>query len=226
MDFLKYIRACPLCQISFKTVEWLCEDCENKIVGQIRHHRHWIDDSIEHHYLFDWGPENQQISRLVHSLKGWGFFKPYKILSKIIFKFMIDSGLKTFQNSGKPEKPCLTGRKTLKNLFYPSQGQKDHALMLAHNLGVQTGLTPYPLIKQKTSLKQALLKRKDRQSIEIKSTLWKGKKALLVDDVVTTGATAKACWKALNRPEKLVVWSLFYRKNTFLSDFSVNQSIL
>ena len=217
VNFLKYIRACPLCQTSFKTVEWLCENCENKIVSQIRHHRRWIHSSIQHHYLFDWEPKNRQISKLVYSLKGWGIFKPYKIFSEIILNFMTGLDPKTFQGSTNSRSPHTEGKTILKNLFYPSQGRKDHAFILAHNLGARTGVTPHPLIKQKTNLKQALLKRKDRHSIKIKSTPWRGGRAFFVDDVVTTGATAKACWNALNRPEKLVVWSLFYRNKTLFS---------
>lgn len=218
MEFLlKYFRACPLCHTSFKPVEWLCEICEGKIMSQIQHHRRWIGNSIEHHYLFEWKPKDPQISKLVYSLKGWGFLKPYKIFSKIILNHMETDwlDLKTPLNSPEVKRsgPNNTHTKVLRNLFYPSQGHKDHALMLAHSLGTQMEVSPQPLIKQKTTLKQALLKRKERYSIKMKTSSWKGSQALLVDDIVTTGATVRACYKALNKPSKLIVWSLFYRKS-------------
>ncbi len=85
--------------------------------------------------------------------------------------------------------------------------------MLAQKLGNHTGIVPQPLMKQKTTVKQAFLKRRERQSIQMKTISWKGSQALLVDDVVTSGATVRACYKALNQPSKLIAWSLFYRKN-------------
>jgi len=34
---------------------------------------------------------------------------------------------------------------------------------------------------------------------------------IFVDDVITTGATARAAWLSLGRPERFVVWSLARR---------------
>ena len=189
---LEYFRACPLCGVSFQRVEWLCPCCQRDIVNRIGHYRRWVDDCIEHNYLLEWFSGDRRMSRLVYALKGRGFSKPYEIFSKMILARM----------SGRPEV-----------LFYPSRGKKDHAFMLAHHLGVQMGISPGALIKQKTSVKQALLGRRQRQGLEIKTSDWKGPKALLVDDVVTSGATVRACYRALNQPKKLVVWSLFYRKD-------------
>jgi predicted amidophosphoribosyltransferase len=36
---------------------------------------------------------------------------------------------------------------------------------------------------------------------------------VFVDDVFTTGATALAAWKALDRPEDFQVWTLIYRQS-------------
>ena len=190
--FLEYFRACPLCGVSFQRVQWLCPLCQRDIVDQIGHYRRWMSDCIEHNYLLQWFPGDRKMSRLVYALKGLGLSKPYGIFSKMILARM----------ESKP-----------KVLFYPSRGKKDHAFMLACHLGIQMGISPQALIKQKSSVKQALLGRKQRQSLEIKTSDWKGSKALLVDDVVTSGATVYACYKALNQPKKLVVWSLFYRKD-------------
>ena len=233
--FFKYFRACPLCHTSFKPVKWLCDLCESKVMDQVRDHRRWIDNTIEHHYLFEWKPGDQQLSKLVRSLKGWGFSKPYEIFSKIILNHIYGSGFDSSMGSFRkvsedsagqspvsvnsplsrigPGSSRKTNGKIPEGLFYPSGGRKDHALMLAQKLGNLMGLSPQPLIKQKTTLKQALLKRRERQSIEIKKSSWKESGVLLVDDVVTTGSTVRACYKALNQPSKLVVWSLFYRRS-------------
>ena len=206
-------------------------------MDRVGDHCRWIDNSIEHHYLFEWKQEDHGLSKLVYSLKGWGFSKPYEIFSEIIFNhirfpgsgfgFSMDSfrtGLESLRICHQ-NIDCQSFQRTeLKNskrmntkipgsLFYPSYGRKkDHALMLAEKLGNRMGISPQPLIKERASLKQALLKRKERQSIEVKTSSWRGTKALLVDDVVTSGATVRACYRALNRPSKLIVWSLFYRK--------------
>ena len=62
--------------------------------------------------------------------------------------------------------------------------------------------------KGKQSLKTRLGRRKARFEPQLSSS----KGVDFVDDIVTTGATAQACFEALPGSSKMTVWSLFYRK--------------
>ena len=69
------------------------------------------------------------------------------------------------------------------------------------------------LLLQKTKNKQARLSRRSRAAQSFWPHPGRHSGALFVDDIVTSGGTAKACYRALGQPAELTVWSLFYRKS-------------
>jgi len=79
----------------------------------------------------------------------------------------------------------------------------DHAGRLAKNLALITGYRYVPLLRRSDQLKQVGTKRASRlvqleQAFRaVRSEYIKDRQILLVDDVVTTGATLTACAKAL-----------------------------
>jgi hypothetical protein len=148
-----------------------------------------IDSRIDHYYLLDWEKEDG-LSPLVYSLKGGRCVWAFEFLSPY------------FRKLQSPRR---------KRLYYPSKEVEDHAFQLAHQLSLSQGLTPYPLIKT-TRKKQSLLRKGERGRVHYFSVRKEWREALFVDDIVTTGSTARACYKALGQPKKMTVWSLFYRK--------------
>ncbi len=196
-NFSLYFRRCAGCGKSWGEMDWLCWRCEGRLFGLIHLKRRKISNSIDHLYLIDWDPHQQWISELVRSLKGGGPLAVYKNLMLI------------FQGGFAP---ALEEKKDRISIVYPSKGLRDHAWQLATELS-QTSSIPSHALQLRGQKKQALLNRKQRLSVEFAKMNGLKTDVILVDDVVTTGATAKAAYKACGQPKNFAVWSLFYRKS-------------
>lgn len=180
------MRFCPSCGGSFGTFSWLCPVCEIHYLKNLRWRHRSLHDNIDHYYLFDW-KRDDHLSPLVHSLKGGGH---RGAIQELVFSFPKDL-----------EIPIV---------YYPKGKSKDHAWVLAASIGSMLGGTPCGLIR-KTTRKQAFLARNERQTLQFVSVGKPPLRTLFVDDIVTTGSTALAAYRALGQPAKMTVWSLFYR---------------
>lgn len=130
---------------------------------------------------------------IVYSLKGGGLPETYTELAELFL----------LKHSPVLEKAVL---------FYPSKGKKDHAYAWACSLARLLGLKPVPL-ELLGQQKQALLPRKERGTLSFKPLkVPRNSQPILVDDIVTTGATAHSAWRALGQPKSFAIWSLFYRR--------------
>ena len=183
------MRACPRCGKSWGAFEWLCPSCEAWWFSKLRLHHRWLFGRIAHYYLMSWR-KGDQMTPLIHSLKGGGSYRPIQKMSLFFPHF--------------PKKTPL---------FFPSSGAKDHAYELAKALSQGELNRLNPLLKKGFG-KQSLMSRKERQKREFQSPC-RGKitKVHLVDDIVTSGETVRACYRALGKPAQMTVWSLFYRES-------------
>lgn len=188
----KYMRSCAFCGNSWGKVEWLCKGCEENLLKRIEVKNRKISECIEHQYLIDWFPGDSFVNQLVYSLKGPGLIKTYQNLA-IIFS--------SFQEIKAPS-----------SLFYPSKGERDHGYQWGVSFSDLFNCSLTPLIKEK-SLKQASLSYEEREGLRFQEESYGGQKPCFVDDIVTSGSTAKSAHRALGQPVKLTVWSLFYRRN-------------
>jgi hypothetical protein len=130
---------------------------------------------------------------VVYSLKGGRNPYGFSLLTQIMLAHL-----------GRPRAP----------IYYPSRGVPDHASALAQGLarGGRSDAEAIALIKESRS-KQAFLGKRERQRNGFLHTGGPVKNAVFVDDILTTGATARSGFAALGRPQGFEVWSLFYRKS-------------
>lgn len=188
---LDSIRCCASCGTSWGTFSWLCSSCEGQWVRRLKLRQRWIDRKIVHYYLVDWSPKDKALSSLVYSLKQGGRRREF------------DQWISIF-----PTPSCSSS-----HIFYPSKGLYDHGQELAESAAAFMGnKQTTPIVKVKGA-KQALLGRKARLEQDFRAPFSIRSPVLFVDDIVTTGGTARSCWKALGQPSKMTVWSLFYRKS-------------
>jgi predicted amidophosphoribosyltransferase len=89
----------------------------------------------------------------------------------------------------------------------------NHALGLARAISSLTGAEVIEPLRIPSSREQKRLSRAQRQMIRFERLPSKEfTNVLIVDDIVTTGATALAAYHALNRPRNCEVWCLMDRR--------------
>jgi len=101
----------------------------------------------------------------------------------------------------------------------PSKKYKtDHALDFSRALEKRTG---YPIVRglqRVDGLEQKGLTREKRRQIKLNCTLGvpPGLTIIFVDDLITTGATARAAWLAFQKPSAFEAWTLACRPSQAL----------
>ena len=93
----------------------------------------------------------------------------------------------------------------------PARGPRNHALGLCRALAALTGRPIADEIVIKKGPAQKGLGRRERERLRLGRSGNSFTSALIVDDVTTTGATARAAHRALGRPGICEVWCLLDR---------------
>ncbi|MGE3973031.1 MAG: ComF family protein [Bdellovibrionales bacterium] len=198
-------RHCAWCSRWSGHIDLYCERCWEKLFRERAplaiHGSYNLPFPI--YSLLQWNKESLQIGHLIRSLKGdWA----EAVWSRLANRF-------------SQEYCALRGPISQDVLLVPAPaalaGARDHAFLWAEQLSrvfntpLYNGLTRLSLgeQKKKTRFERQKITMEDLQNVPFAAS----KSFIFVDDLITTGATAHAAWKALGRPLHFQVWTVACR---------------
>jgi predicted amidophosphoribosyltransferase len=209
MAVIKYIRSCFYCSSGERIESGLCTICWKTLESkkQVREITPKIESALTGYYLFSWEKDKSPLLNAT------------MVLQKNPESFEMHLRFAEWLSYGQPYQNNLC--------FIPipstTLGQKDHAYWLAHNLAKiwQAPMGNILKWKHKPGLKKEQ-SRTDRRVglIELVSEEFlkthKNRKLILIDDIVTTGSTVRLAYEALRTPDKIEIWAIACRQNSFL----------
>lgn len=216
-QFINGLRSCLSCGIQVQiTDEMLCPWCLEKL--EILNGTKASELNKYRTYLYKWRKDQSPIlNALVLSLKKWNWPQTYAAYAQ---KLIIRAQASGFQ---------FTEDTVIIHAPSRAPNKKDHAYQLAVHISLITG-SPLQLalkrqcreyLEQKTRTKQGRFSLRFDRNENFTQLNFADKQILFVDDVITTGATARAAYLALGRPKRFHVWVIASRTSLAEEDYDL-----
>jgi predicted amidophosphoribosyltransferase len=188
-----------ICNNNFQGINFFCTRCWEKLEKHKTQNNFVIykTSEISVRSLFIWKEKDSIVRDLIHGLKGG---TPWPVLNKL-----------SLELSSRYE---LEEEAVIVPVPSSKVGEKDHSCQMANIIAENHNLELWNHLEwtnKKTN--QKFLNKTERFVNEMKMTakLSTGKRVILIDDLVTTGATAMAAYKAFKGLNQIEVWSLACR---------------
>ena len=236
-----WFRSCCICRLATPPICWLCSACWRKLKSFYLSPEDMIreQDGWTHIRLFDWNGENDFFIRLfLNSLKKGG---PRYVFNKIILEYvhrivqkypipseavLVPAPVRSSDGSsdhafflalsfsrlmGSHLFNPLRKYDILKKEGFQKQKTRQERKEIQFHI-YQTG-QERENSKLCSSVRRSLQKPQKANQISMNKDFFKKKKVIFVDDILTTGATARAAWQALKKPRCFVIFTLAWRSD-------------
>ncbi len=190
--FLRWFRACGHCGSVVGPINGLCDSCFEKVLCSIS-----VTNVVGHPFrvqsLLEWTEDREIVGNLVRSLKGAQSNFAYSVLA---YELASHAELRGVTIVVPPSK----------------RGDRDHAWTLGSMLADLSGTELLSPFRVESGTDQKLLNKLERAALSFTLTeKVPSSNILFVDDLITTGATARAAWQALGKPKGFSVWTVACR---------------
>ncbi len=191
----------------FPPTDWLCSMCwkalEREYLSSDNSYR--AEKTLPHFHLLSWHEDNRQLLKFfIDSLKQGGPDFIFKRLGLEMFsRFM------SFDLWNKKTSPVFAPAPS------KSKIKRDHAFMLAQALSFYFGGELRNCLKRAPgALSQKRKSRRDRAFTQMscEGAPPGNRPVVFVDDVLTTGSTARAAFQALSRPQSFFIFTLAWKR--------------
>lgn len=195
---MSWFRSCAQCSCSWGRTDLFCHSCWEDLWRSLDfQNKAYPNEQFKTSSLWSWTQNHALVATLAHAQKGRGFSSPRTRIVESYLSLL-----------GGPKPSCL---------FYVSKNhKKDHgyewALAFAHIL--QRPIRPLLIdggenYKSKNR-KQRTQSGRVRPAFDVDRNAARG--SWFVDDIRTTGATARSAWEALNKPEDFQFVAIIHRE--------------
>lgn len=193
-----WLSSCPQCGYSLPPIYYLCDICWTEVREERRGH---VVSELEFtlYALWEWRERETLLHKLLQRRKSGNIWRAEQRLARWLSLALLEHGKAPWDG-----------------IFYPAKNawEHDHTWFLATALGQELALPVYPIAIAATPLYKTLGRRARIRERSVNTAIYPGPRVrypILVDDIVTTGATLETLWVALRKPPLALGLSLAYK---------------